>query len=781
MSPPPPSSKSASAGLARDLIRRRVPHILAGYAAVSWGVVEFTAFAVGEFLLSPYFTRAALVALVMMLPSVLMVAWFHGKPGKDRDSVPRTEKIGIPVNLVLCLVVIFTVVGREEPVSSTSTDPAAGSTDDARIAQQEVPDSGLNRATVLFALEPGPGIGEGESWISYAFPEALVLDLMAYDRFFPIRSYSYQRASYATVRGLDSFVGAPLALKRELARNLYARFIMVGEIDRTEDLLGVTLRIYRVSDGSLAGRAVGEAADLLTLVDEAAGQVRHVLGISASEGTDDLTVRARLSENEAAVEAFFQGMFHHLVDRDHEAAAEYLTTATTLDPTFAVAHYALWRVLRASGLGETVTAAPLASAIEHLYRVPERYGFQIRADYFSAIGDRDNLTTVVDLWVDLHPNDLNALIALAGIQVRQRDWEDVLSTVATMRRLDPLDDSFIVLSARTHEQLGNYDQALGSLTEYLGRSPGDASAYLQLADLHRRLGRHDDARDALGRATVLDPREPAPVRELAEVDLDMGRLDEAHNGFRRLLSMARTPDERVGALSALTRYHHRRGEMIEAISMIRQRRNEEASFETHSEVGLQRMGDIYVYLDAGRVDEASGLMKDLGTVRPALVSHVLRLAVHVALATDGVDAALDAHRRAWESLAPDDHDPAGLRPILLGDLGMILDRAGDHEGAAERFKAAIALSPTERFHRGAGGALRRAGLLDEAEAELRSALRLVPADPHAHLEMALLMEARGDGEAAIDHLTSAVAVWENADEDFEPARLARAKLAELGG
>ncbi len=45
----------------------------------------------------------------------------------------------------------------------------------------------------------------------------------------------------------------------------------------------------------------------------------------------------------------------------------------------------------------------------------------------------------------------------------------------------------------------------------------------------------------------------------------------------------------------------------------------------------------------------------------------------------------------------------------------------------------IALSP----------ALCRAVLLDEAEAELRCALRLLPADPHAHLEMGLLLEARG--------------------------------------
>ena len=77
--------------------------------------------------------------------------------------------------------------------------------------------------------------------------------------------------------------------------------------------------------------------------------------------------------------------------------------------------------------------------------------------------------------------------------------------------------------------------------------------------------------------------------------------------------------------------------------------------------------------------------------------------------------------------------------------------------------------------------MRKAGLTEDAERELREALRLVPADPRAHLEMALLREAQGNVEAAVERLHSALAVWENADDDYIPAREARAKLAALDG
>ena len=187
-----------------------------------------------------------------------------------------------------------------------------------------------------------------------------------------------------------------------------------------------------------------------------------------------------------------------------------------------------------------------------------------------------------------------------------------------------------------------------------------------------------------------------------------------------------------------------------------------------------------MYLDARRIDEAVALLDELRAVfRASPPGHLLRMAAHVALAAEGVDAALEAHSQAVEAFGLPGMEEQ--RPGLMSDLGVIQDRAGDHDAAAETFRAAVALSPEARFYRGAGRALRMAGRLDEADADLREALRLVPSDPHAHLEMGLLMETRGNIDASVDHLSSALEVWESADEDFEPATRARAKLEKLAG
>ena len=121
--------------LVRTLVERRVPHILALYVGASWGIIEFVNFAVDEFVLSPHWTRVALVAVLLLLPTVLMLAWFHGKPGKDADEMPRAEKIGIPANIVLCAGVLWLLFGGEDLGAATTS--VTVETEDGEIVERD--------------------------------------------------------------------------------------------------------------------------------------------------------------------------------------------------------------------------------------------------------------------------------------------------------------------------------------------------------------------------------------------------------------------------------------------------------------------------------------------------------------------------------------------------------------------------------------------------------------------------------------------------------------------
>ncbi|MYB07791.1 MAG: hypothetical protein F4Y24_15720 [Gemmatimonadetes bacterium] len=159
-----PASQPSRASLPRDLIQRRVPHILAIYAGASWGLVEFTAFAVDEFLISPHWTRMVMVTLLIALPSVFLLAWFHGKPGRERDQLARAEKVGIPANLVLCVVVLTALFGGEGLGSVMTT--VAVETEDGETIEREVPTPEFTKTMALFPLDLGPGMAEDDAWVS---------------------------------------------------------------------------------------------------------------------------------------------------------------------------------------------------------------------------------------------------------------------------------------------------------------------------------------------------------------------------------------------------------------------------------------------------------------------------------------------------------------------------------------------------------------------------------------------------------------------------------------
>ena len=53
-------------------------------------------------------TDVLLIEIVTLVPSIIMVSYFHGRPGKDEWM--KTELIGIPVNLLITFLCIFVII-----------------------------------------------------------------------------------------------------------------------------------------------------------------------------------------------------------------------------------------------------------------------------------------------------------------------------------------------------------------------------------------------------------------------------------------------------------------------------------------------------------------------------------------------------------------------------------------------------------------------------------------------------------------------------------------------
>jgi len=156
----------------RDLLDRRLPQILGIYLGACWAVVQFVDFLVNRYVLSPNLTDVAIVVLISFIPTIMLLAYFHGKPGRDRWT--RMEKIGIPFNFVLTCTLVFFIFSGEELGAASRTVTVLD--EQGNQIERVIPKSQFRKKMVLFYFDNETGDPELD-WLQYGFSFMIGYDL----------------------------------------------------------------------------------------------------------------------------------------------------------------------------------------------------------------------------------------------------------------------------------------------------------------------------------------------------------------------------------------------------------------------------------------------------------------------------------------------------------------------------------------------------------------------------------------------------------------------------
>ena len=73
----------------KELIRRRIHHIIGSYLIAGTSLILFVDWLVNRYTLPEYYTTLCLFGVIAMMPSVIILAYFHGAPGKDSGQKLR--------------------------------------------------------------------------------------------------------------------------------------------------------------------------------------------------------------------------------------------------------------------------------------------------------------------------------------------------------------------------------------------------------------------------------------------------------------------------------------------------------------------------------------------------------------------------------------------------------------------------------------------------------------------------------------------------------------------
>ena len=89
----------------KNLLDRRFPQIVGSYFVGATSLLLFLDWLVVKYHLSDFVTSLALFGVISIVPTVVILAYFHGAPGKDEWT--RVERYGIPANIIFIAIALF--------------------------------------------------------------------------------------------------------------------------------------------------------------------------------------------------------------------------------------------------------------------------------------------------------------------------------------------------------------------------------------------------------------------------------------------------------------------------------------------------------------------------------------------------------------------------------------------------------------------------------------------------------------------------------------------------
>jgi len=763
-----------------ELVRRRVPQIVGLYLVGSWGFVEFVDWAVAQYVLSLHITNFVVSLLLLLLPSVLLLAWRYGAPGDDRWT--RTESIAIPLNLVLAAAVLY-LGFRGTPLGAATTTVVVED-ESGNAVERVIPRNDFRRSIASFFFDNETG-DTTLDWLRYGLPIATEFDLVQ-DMFI---SGTSPWPRYGLLRELEEAgfpdgVGVPLALKRKLAADRHLDVFLTGSLVRADSGLVVQSELYDAQRGRLVARHTFSASDPFELADRLSEQLKRDLELPTLqiEEARDLPVSEILTNSVSAFRQYVLG-FRSLMDPDIDAAERWLTGAVAEDPSFAMAQWNLAISYYLLNRPEEAAAAA-QSAQRYLYKLPERVQFQVRAwDYQLFQQKPEQAFRITRYWVELYPRDIEGRKQLAQLLAERGQWEDQIAQLEEILSIDPTQYEQLQQIGRIYEEQAQYETALGYFERYAELFPADDQSFVAIGDLGRRTGEHERARSAYERALLIEPGAVQVMLSLGRIELDLGAFETARGWADEAMAASRGPEDRYRVYGFEQTMYYRQGLFERLEESYRKRLAAAAEFMIPVGVAweLAESEALRYAHDAGREAFAFRQLDSLRAELPPPFDDAYGAFYGTVIAEsgdmEGAQAEFERARSGFTALG----NELALGVFAAYESGLVSEQEGDYESAVASYRQTASLYPPELlFAVATGRSQRKLGELEAAEATLQSALGVVPADAKIRYELALVYEDMGRAADAIEQLQAAADVWKSADPAYLPAQKVRAKLRQLG-
>jgi len=758
-----------------ELRERRVLPAVGVYVAGSWVLIEILDRLVDRYLLSPYLTDIVFWGLFSLIPAVMLIAWTHGKVGKDKAT--RAEKVGVPINLIATIGLLITVFGDKD------LDLAATQiTVNNELGQQEtfyIPSETFRRRMAVFFWENESGDPELD-WLQYGVSEMLVQDLQQ-DPFVLATSpwNNFSNGFYLRMRkaGFDDGLGVPLSLMKKIAADANRQYFIEGSLDRIADEYVVTARVWDSRTLEQIKELSSRNWDIYAAIDQLSKDVRLALDVPASGSriAEDLPLAETYGESEEALKAYIEGLNARLFENDFDKSNDWFDKATTIDANFVLGWFVkAVNLVEAGNLPAAQEALAKAQKLD--YRLPAQDRAQLKAIGYRLAGEHEKLMSFLRLQVKIR-DDAVVHSNLATMLMISGELEEAKTEYLAALDKDNLNVGIYLNLSALERATGNMDAAVDYARQYQQQKPEDIEANILLGDLLRDSGELDDAERQYELAQILENDPVQPTVKLSMVAARMGDVRAAREYLAEAEGFARTAQDKVLVRQGAALLEVRLGRIHEAIRQT----YEQEEFLLQSQTPLTATLSIYTplidyYLTLGDISAAQQSLAVARGMLQAPMDQFLGFSEAMLLARQGdFSAANKAVERAAEVI--DRFKLQLLEFQIPFARAWISKEQGDFEAMTEYFietldmmehsviAGELSMAVPQVYAETATGQV-RSGQLDAAEQSLTTGFRLDPSEPLLWLAKARLQQARNMPRLALASVNYALAIWQDADTDY---------------
>ncbi len=562
--------------LMTELIERRVPQILGMYVAAVWLAVEIGEWMSERFAVPEQTSSYIFVIMIAFIPLVGLLAWGHGRPGKDKWT--QKQIIFIPFNIAIAW---FAVESFIKPEVNATEIMSVVDEQTGQMVEFEVAKTGLNQKVTSFFWDNNTG-DEELDWLSYGAAWLVSKDLHR-SPIISIQTPYDSRTMFnrVTKQGYEDAVGEPLSLDLSIADDRDSQWMIKGEINKDGAQLSFEVSLYDVVTGALVTTITSAYDDWLFALDDVAEQLGTIILKQANIQPTlipDLAISDHVSTNITAIKQVINALNAVTFENNYVEGVEHLKTALESDESLAEAYVLLIDYFRAMGDFESAKQAA-EDALKLEYKLYQESVFKVKANYYAINGEQTKAIRVLENWVKIHDDSADALRILGSnyIFIGNR-LDDALKVFERLNELQEAGSETYINLAKIYRLKGDKDKAIEVLELYQHDEPNETEPLLAMAETYMQFGDIELAREKYDEASLLSINNISADLGLAKIMTMQGEVEQGLAAMDHLLTKAESDADKVNILTEKETVLYFTGRLKEAMTALGQMKTASQSY-----------------------------------------------------------------------------------------------------------------------------------------------------------------------------------------------------------